>query len=95
MALSPGTRLGPDEIASALGAGGMGDVYRAKDRTLNREVALEVLSDDVAHDVERFARFRREAQILASINHPHIAVVHGGDVHASSSAVWSGASVGW
>ncbi len=77
MPLQPGTRLGPYEILSALGAGGMGDVYRARDTKLNRDVALKVLPDLVATDPERLARFHREAQVLASLNHPHIAGIYG------------------
>jgi serine/threonine-protein kinase len=77
MALAPGSRLGPYEILSALGAGGMGEVYRARDSKLNRDVAIKVLLPSVAGDPERLARFRREAQMLASLNHPNIAHVHG------------------
>src|SRR5918994_4582231 len=77
MALSPGTRLGPYEVLSALGAGGMGEVYRARDQKLNRDVAIKVLLPAVANDPERLARFRREAQLLASLNHPHIAAIYG------------------
>ncbi len=77
MPLLPGTRLGPYEIGAPLGAGGMGEVYRATDTTLKRDVAIKVLPDAMAHDTERLARFEREAQILASLNHPHIAHIHG------------------
>jgi eukaryotic-like serine/threonine-protein kinase len=77
MALSAGTRLGPYEIVSALGAGGMGEVYRAKDAKLGRDVAIEVLPDAVANDPERLARFEREAKMLAALNHPNIAHIHG------------------
>ena len=76
MTVSAGTRLGPYEILSALGAGGMGEVYRARDTKLNRDVALKVLPDAFARDPDRLARFKREAQVLASLNHPHI----GGDL---------------
>ncbi|MDO8679764.1 MAG: protein kinase [Acidobacteriota bacterium] len=72
-----GTRLGPYEVLSLLGAGGMGEVYRAKDSKLKREVALKVLPADVAKDRERLARFQREAEVLASLNHPHIAQIYG------------------
>jgi serine/threonine-protein kinase len=86
MPLSPGTRIGSYEIVGILGAGGMGEVYRARDSKLNREVALKVLPSAVAADPERLARFRREAQVLAALNHPNIAHVHGfedsGDTHA-------------
>src|SRR5213592_2267762 len=77
MALSPGTRLGPYEILSLLGSGGMGQVYRARDTKLNRDVALKILPDAFASDPERLARFTREAQTLASLNHPHIAAIYG------------------
>src|SRR5216110_1775618 len=86
MPLSPGTRLGPYEILAALGAGGMGEVYRARDTKLGREVALKVIPDTFALDPDRLARFAREAQVLASLNHPHIAAIYGfedsGDTHA-------------
>ncbi len=77
MALTNGTKLGPYEILAPLGAGGMGEVYRARDSKLNREVALKVLPDAFARDAERLARFEREAQLLASLNHPNIAAIHG------------------
>ncbi len=77
MALKSGTHLGPYEIFAPLGAGGMGEVYRARDSKLNREVALKVLPDAFARDPERLARFEREAQLLASLNHPNIAAIHG------------------
>ena len=77
MSLTPGTRIGSYEVLSSLGAGGMGEVYRAKDSKLKREVALKVLPADVANDRERMARFQREAEVLASLNHPHIAQIYG------------------
>jgi serine/threonine-protein kinase len=77
MALEAGTRLGVYEIRSALGAGGMGEVYRARDTRLQRDVALKILPDAFASDPERLARFEREAQVLASLNHPNIAAIHG------------------
>ncbi len=70
-----GTRLGPYEVLSALGVGGMGEVYRAHDTKLHREVAIKVLLPAVANDLDRLARFRREAQLLASLNHPNIAAI--------------------
>ena len=73
MPLTTGTRLGPYEITGPLGAGGMGEVYRARDTKLKRDVALKVLPDAFARDPERLARFQREAQVLASLNHPNIA----------------------
>ena len=77
MPLAPGTQLGPYEIIGPLGVGGMGEVYRARDSKLGREVALKVLPAAFAADTERMARFRREAQVLASLNHPNIAAVYG------------------
>jgi len=77
MTLISGSRLGPYEIISALGAGGMGEVYRARDTKLNRDVAIKVLLPSVANDPDRLARFSREAQVLASLNHPNIAHIHG------------------
>ena len=77
MALAPGTRLGVYEIVALIGEGGMGLVYRARDTKLNRDVALKVLPDLFASDADRLARFTREAQTLASLNHPNIAHIHG------------------
>ncbi len=73
MALQPGTRLGPYEITAQIGVGGMGEVYRATDTKLKRDVAVKVLPSHVAADPERLARFQREAEVLASLNHPNIA----------------------
>src|SRR5258708_2569285 len=77
MSMAPGTRLGPYEVIEPIGAGGMGEVYRAKDTKLKREVALKVLPDSFAGDPERMARFQREARLLASLNHPNIAQIYG------------------
>ena len=77
MSLEPGARLGPYEILAAIGAGGMGEVYRARDTRLNRDVAIKILPDLFAADADRVARFQREAQVLASLNHPHIAQIYG------------------
>jgi len=77
VALSPGNRLGPYEIVAPLGSGGMGEVYRARDTKLNRDVAIKVLPDVFAQDTDRLARFTREAQTLASLNHPNIAAIYG------------------
>jgi Tol biopolymer transport system component len=77
MALSAGTRLGQYEIQSALGAGGMGEVYRARDTKLRREVAIKILPDAFADDADRIARFQREAEVLAALNHPNVACVYG------------------
>ena len=77
MALAPGTRRGPYEITAQIGAGGMGEVYRARDTQLNRDVALKILPEAFASDPERLARFEREARTLAALNHAHIAHIHG------------------
>ena len=77
MTLTPGTRLGAYTISAPLGAGGMGEVYRATDHNLGREVAIKVLPQAFAQDAERLARFEREARTLATLNHPNIAIVHG------------------
>jgi serine/threonine-protein kinase len=77
MTLPAGTHIGAFEIVSSLGVGGMGEVYRARDGKLNREVAIKVLLPNVIADPDRIARFRREAQVLASLNHPNIAHIHG------------------
>ena len=77
MTINIGSRLGPYEIVAPLGAGGMGQVYRARDAKLNRDVAIKVLLPAVANDPDRLARFSREAQVLASLNHPNIAHIHG------------------
>jgi eukaryotic-like serine/threonine-protein kinase len=86
MTLAVGTHLGPYEVLAAIGAGGMGEVYKARDTELKRDVALKILPSELALDPERLARFDREAQALAALNHPHIAHVHGfvhdGDVRA-------------
>ena len=77
MSLSTGMRHGWYEILSAIGAGGMGEVYRARDTSLKRDVALKILPDSFATDAERLARFQREAEVLASLNHPNIAAIYG------------------
>jgi len=77
MGLRIGTQLGPYEILSAIGAGGMGEVYQAHDTKLGRDVAIKVLPEPFAHDVERLSRFQREAKMLASLNHPNIATIYG------------------
>src|SRR6201993_2258032 len=76
MALTPGTRLGPYEIQSALGAGGMGEVYRAKDTRLERTVAIKILPAHLSGDPVRKQRFEREAKTISSLNHPHICVLY-------------------
>src|SRR5689334_13606626 len=77
MPLTPGVRLGPYEITAHVGMGGMGEVYRATDTVLKRQVALKVLPEALASDAERLARLQREAEVLASLNHPNIAAIHG------------------
>jgi len=77
MSLAAGTRVGAYEIVSAIGAGGMGEVYRATDTKLKRQVAMKVLPESPAGDPDRLARFQREAEVLASLNHPHIAAIYG------------------
>jgi len=87
VALAPGTRLGPYEVTALIGAGGMGEVYRARDAKLNRDVALKVLPDALSANAERLARFRREAQVLASLNHSHIAAIYGFEDSGTSHAL--------
>src|SRR5262245_12440315 len=77
MTLAVGSRFGPYEIVSPIGAGGMGEVYRARDTRLKRDVAIKVLPESLAGDPDRLARFQREAELLASLNHPHIAAIYG------------------
>ena len=88
MPLPSGSKLGMYDVLSPLGAGGMGEVYRAKDPKLNRDVALKVLPESFTHDTARVARFRREAQLLASLNHPHIGGIYGlEDAHGVTALV--------
>src|SRR5580704_4346616 len=77
MPMAAGTRLGSYEVLAPLGAGGMGEVYRAHDSKLKRDVAIKILPEAFAHDSDRMARFEREAQVLASLNHPNIAAIYG------------------
>jgi serine/threonine protein kinase len=77
LAITPGTCIGPYEVVAAIGAGGMGEVYRARDSKLGRDVALKIIPDAFALDPDRLARFRREAQLLASLNHPQIGAIYG------------------
>ena|ERR1700693_378557 len=76
MPLAPGTKLGPYEIQSALGAGGMGEVYRARDTRLDRSVAIKILSAQLSSDPVRKQRFEREAKTISGLNHPNICVLH-------------------
>src|SRR5512133_489580 len=76
MALATGTKLGPYELSTALGAGGMGEVYRARDPRLNREVAIKVLPERLANDPQALARFEREAKAVAALSHPNILAIH-------------------
>src|SRR5690348_8665429 len=96
MALAAGTRLGPYEILTPIGAGGMGEVYRARDLVLKRDVALKLLPPTFASDPSRMARFKREAEVLASLNHPNIAHIYGiaesGQVHALAMELAEGDS---
>lgn len=87
MPLAPGTRLGPYEVVAAAGVGGMGEVYRASDTSLKRTVALKVLPESVAKDADRLARFQREAEVLASLNHPNIAAIFGIEASTSTRAL--------
>src|SRR5579863_3045633 len=77
MSIASGTRLGSYEIVAQVGAGGMGEVYRAHDSKLSRDVAIKVLPEAFAHDAERLSRFQREAKMLAALNHPNIATIYG------------------
>jgi eukaryotic-like serine/threonine-protein kinase len=77
LALTPGTRLGVYEITAPIGEGGMGQVFRARDTKLDRDVAIKILPEAFAHDADRLARFQREAKTLASLNHPNIAAIYG------------------
>ena len=81
MSLSDGTRLGAYEITGQIGSGGMGEVYRATDSKLGRDVAIKTLPAALASDKDRLARFEREAKLLASLNHPHIASIYSLDEH--------------
>src|SRR5262245_7924902 len=82
-----GTMIGPYQVGDKLGEGGMGQVFRARNTRLNRDVALKILPDTVAADVERVARFTREAQTLAALNHPHIAQIYGVEATTETRAL--------
>jgi serine/threonine protein kinase len=85
MALDSGTRLGPYEIVAAIGAGGMGEVYRARDTRLERTVAIKVLPASFAADVDRRERFTREAKVISSLDHPHICTLYDIGEHAGTA----------
>ena len=87
MALAAGTRIGAYEIIESLGAGGMGEVYRARDSRLDRDVAIKILPETFAHDADRLARFEREAKTLAALNHPHVASIYGVEEFAGTRAL--------
>src|ERR671930_1810204 len=87
MSITPGSRIGPYEVTSQLGEGGMGVVFRARDTKLLRDVALKVLPDHFADDPDRLSRFEREAQVLASLNHPNIAQIYGLEKAGSTSCI--------
>src|SRR5262245_12670470 len=87
MPLLPGTRLGPYEVSALIGMGGMGEVYRATDTSLRRVVAVKVLPASVVGDTERLARFQREAEVLASFNHPNIAAIYGLERSTTTTAL--------
>jgi serine/threonine protein kinase len=87
VSFTSGSQLGAYEILAPLGAGGMGEVYKARDTKLNRDVALKILPDAFTSEPERLSRFRREAQVLASLNHPHIGQIYGFEDGASTHAL--------
>ncbi len=87
MSLAPGTRIGPYTVIGPLGAGGMGEVFRARDARLKRDVALKVLPPSAAGDADRRSRFEREAQVLASLNHPNIAHIFGVEMHGDAPVI--------
>jgi eukaryotic-like serine/threonine-protein kinase len=87
LSLTLGTRLGVYEITAPIGEGGMGQVFRARDTRLDRDVAIKILPEAFAHDADRLARFTREAKTLASLNHPHIAAIYGLEESAGVSAL--------
>jgi serine/threonine protein kinase len=85
--LQPGTRIGGYEIVALLGAGGMGEVYRARDARLGRDVAIKVLAPQITANADAVARFEREARALASLNHPNIAAIYGVEDNATQPAL--------
>jgi hypothetical protein len=95
MGLATGDRLGPYEISGQLGRGGMGEVYRARDTRLGRDVAIKVLPDSFAKSPERISRFEREARTLAALNHPNVAAIHGLEESGGTSALVLELVEGW
>src|SRR2546428_8006248 len=89
MTIAAGTQLGPYEILSPLGAGGMGEVYRARDTRLNREVAIKVLPTSFANDADRLRRFEQEARATSALNHPNILIVHDIGTHEGAPYIVS------
>ena len=87
MTLQPGERLGPLQVVAALGSGGMGEVYRARDTRLDRDVAVKVLPDELSGNTERLTRLEREARSLASLSHPNVAVVYGLEEHEGKRCI--------
>ena len=87
MSLTPGTRLGVYEVTAKIGEGGMGEVYQARDTTLDRDVALKVLPEAFTADPDRLARFQREAKVLASLNHPNIGSIYGLEAAGDTQAL--------
>jgi len=87
MSLAAGSRFGAFEIVSPLGAGGMGEVYRARDTRLDRQVAVKILLESLARDQDRLSRFEREAKLLAALHHPHIAQIYGLEESGSTRAL--------
>src|SRR5258708_2840544 len=92
--MRPGTKIGPYEVLALIGAGGMGEVYRARDTKLKREVALKVLPAAFAGDPDRMARFQREAEVLAALNHPNIAAIYGLEGNALVMELVEGETLG-
>ena len=95
MSLAPGHRLGPYEVIAAIGAGGMGEVYRATDSRLKRDVAIKVLPASMSADPDRLARFQREAEVLAALNHPQIASIYGLEEVDSTPALGPSVPSSW
>jgi len=87
MSIKPGMRIGPYDVTAPLGAGGMGEVFRARDARLQRDVALKLLPDHFASDADRLTRFQHEAQVLAALNHPNIAQIYGLEQSGASSCI--------